>query len=63
MSLLRVGVPVSSFVPFSLVENLRKDQGRLERIERLAFVENFVVRISAAAEKIRDDICRREFRR
>ena len=54
MSLLRVGVAVPSFVPFTLVEDLRQDQRRLDRIERLAFVKNFVIRIRAAAEKIGD---------
>ncbi len=54
MSLLRVGVAMPPFVPFTLVEDFRQNQRGLDRIERLAFVKDFVVCIRAAAEKIGD---------
>ena len=63
MSLLRVGVAMPSFVPFTLVENFRQNQRGLDRIERFPFVKDFVVCIRAAAEKIGDRTDRREFQR
>src|SRR4029077_9350051 len=56
MSLLRVGVAVVPFVPFSLVEDLRKDKRRSYRIEGLAFVKHLVIRVRTAAEQIGDNI-------
>ena len=56
MPLLRIGVTVLSLVPFTLIENFGQNQCRLDRIERLAFVEHFVIGIRPAAEKIGDNI-------
>ena len=54
MALLRVGVAMPSFVPFTLVEDFRQDQRGLDRIERFALVKDFVIGIRPAAEKIGD---------
>src|SRR5437660_9755266 len=61
MSLLRVGITVLALVPFALIEDLRQDQSGLDRIQRLALVEDFVVCIRASAEKIRDEFAGANF--
>ena len=43
-------------VPFTLVQDFGQDQRRLDRIQRLAFVEHFVIGIRPAAEKIGNNI-------
>src|SRR5580765_3890268 len=54
MALLRVGVTMPSFIPFTLVEDFWQDQRRLDRIERFALVKDFVISIRPATEKIGD---------
>ncbi len=54
MALLGIGVAMPPFQPFGFVEDFGKNQQRFDRIERLAFVEHFVIGIRAAAEKIGD---------
>src|SRR5262247_2927449 len=52
MSLFRVSVTVAPLEPFGFVQDLGQDQCRLDRVKRLALVENFVVGIGAAAKKV-----------
>src|SRR5262245_39536230 len=54
MPLLRVGVSMPPFVPFTLVEHLGQNQRRLDRVKRLAFVKHFVICVRASAKKIGD---------
>ena len=56
MLLFRVVVAVLAAVPLGLVENLRQEQRRLERIESFAFVKNLEIGHRPAAVEIRQDL-------
>src|SRR5262245_21410462 len=61
MLLFRVVVTVLAAVPLGLVENLRQEQRRLERIENFAFVKDLEIGYRPTAVEIRQDLPRARF--